>query len=184
MEAVCIASGPSLTLQDVLLVKAWREAAENRFVVVVNNCFKIAPWADILYAMDYRWWNVYADEVKATFFGERITCSQAYLPHQLVHAPRLWPWENFGNSGAGGVQVARFKGARRVVLVGYDCYRKTHWHGDHPSPLYNCQSISVWPRQFQRLANKMKTRNVQVLNASRATALKCWPTIRLEDALV
>ena len=48
--AVCIASGPSLTQADVDYVRG------KARVIVVNNGYLLAPWADVLYAADARWW--------------------------------------------------------------------------------------------------------------------------------
>jgi hypothetical protein len=49
---VCIASGPSLTREDV---DACRGAAG--VVLAVNDTITYAPWADVLYACDRRWWQ-------------------------------------------------------------------------------------------------------------------------------
>src|SRR5690606_31872717 len=87
-EAVCIASGPSLTADDCDLVRRWRsageaageaqagEAAQERAVVVVNTTFRLAPWADALFAMDENWWKHHHEEVAATFTGRRTSTNQ------------------------------------------------------------------------------------------------------------
>lgn len=50
MNVVVIASGKSLTYDDV------RYCCGRAAVMVVNDNWQIAPWADWLYAADYDWW--------------------------------------------------------------------------------------------------------------------------------
>lgn len=52
--AVLIAGGPSLTPEQVELVRGARMADLLR-VVVVNDAYLLAPWADVHYAGDRRW---------------------------------------------------------------------------------------------------------------------------------
>jgi hypothetical protein len=56
---VCIAGGPSLTKEQLELVRAARERDAVR-VIVINDAYLIAPWADVLYFADARWakWHV------------------------------------------------------------------------------------------------------------------------------
>lgn len=184
MEAFVLASGPSLTAEDVELVRQWRSESYDRLVIVTNSTFRIALWADILFAMDGRWWNgkgegfkTQAAEAKATFRGELVTSSQAYKSHGLTYSNAL----TFGNSGAGAVHLARKRGATRVYLLGVDCKAngKLHWHDDHKG-MVNAQNLGDWPRQFSRLAAHLK--GVEVFNCSRDTALKVFPRMSLEDA--
>jgi hypothetical protein len=65
MLAICIASGPSLTQQDV------DHCRSKGKVYAVNNVHTLAPWADVLYACDQAWW----DEHKSVpdFPGEKWT---------------------------------------------------------------------------------------------------------------
>lgn len=52
--AVLIAGGPSLTTEDVEIVRQARMADRVR-VIVVNDAYLLAPWADAHYAGDRRW---------------------------------------------------------------------------------------------------------------------------------
>jgi len=183
-EAVCIASGPSLTLEDVELVKAWRMESENRFVMVTNTTFKIAPWADALYAVDKKWWDVYGAEVVSTFNGKRF-CS---MPHHAKGiAETVQNRKRFmhhGNSGAAALAYCATGDFERIIMLGYDCTfdgAKKHWHGDHPKPLGNCGSLVGWQEKFQNVRKCYKSANI--VNASRRTALKMFERISLEDAL-
>lgn len=64
--------------------------------------------------MDTEWWRTYRDEVNAKFQGERWTCNTVFGVRRLrVDASR--------NSGAGAIVLAASQGARRIILLGYDC---------------------------------------------------------------
>lgn len=178
-EVVCIASGPSLTPQDCERVRRWREAAPGRAVIVVNTTFRLAPWADVLYAMDAAWWNAHIDEVRRTFRGRMIN------PWREMRGVERVRFEHRRNSGAGAISLAAHWGARRIVLLGYDCQRtggQAHWHGDHPKGLGNAGTIDRWPAIFARLAKSLAGR-VTVINATRETALTCFERRSLSEAL-
>jgi hypothetical protein len=71
-------------------------------------------------------------------------------------------------------------------LLGLDCQYtggKRHWHGDHPPGLGNAKSLKKWPTGFKRLASHCKGQGVEVINASRETALDCFERQPLEAVL-
>ena len=177
---ICVASGPSLTQEDCDLV---RESGHP--VIVVNTSFRLAPWADMLFAFDKKWWDIYHEEVNQTFGGLLVSFSQAVKSYGVESTYRA-PWfANYGNSGACAIGLAMAGGADKIVLLGYDCQakEKAHWHGDHPAELSNIASIKRWPAQFKCVADDADRDAVIVLNASRETALKCFARITLENAL-
>lgn len=88
------------------------------------------------------------------------------------------------NSGAGAIALAAQMGAERIVLLGYDAQKtggRAHWHGDHPKGLGNAGTVAKWPEQFRAVIGSL--RGARVINASRATALTCFPRQSLEAAL-
>lgn len=178
-EVACLASGPSLTAEDCETVRAWRERGPQRAVIVVNTTFRLAPWADVLYAMDASWWNAHIDEARRTFRGRMVN------PWREMRGVERVKFEHRRNSGAGAISLAAHWGARRIVLLGYDCQRtggRTHWHGDHPHGLGNAGTIDRWPAIFARLAKSLAGR-VTVINATRDTALTCFERQPLAEAL-
>lgn len=184
MEAVCIASGPSLTEDDVARVREWR--TEGRIVVVTNSTFRIAPWADWLYAMDRKWWEIHLPEIRKTFQGKLVTNNSHAKSLGVMHVNELVKRFNpCQNSGAAAISFAVRLGATRVVMLGYDCGipkgKPSHWHGDHPRPLGNCGSQRRWPAQFQKLRDLYKA--AEIVNASRASMLSVFPKVPLEQAL-
>lgn len=134
--------------------------------------------------MDEKWWRTYIHEVRANFRGELLTSSSKIADLGLHPFPQAtFRRTGWGNSGAAAVAVAHYYGAARIVLIGYDCQRtggKAHWHGDHPRRLGNAGSMPRWASDFQKLKVKLSP---NVVNASRETALDCFPRMKLEQAL-
>lgn len=177
----CIASGPSLTREDVELV----HRAEVR-TIVTNTTFRLAPWADVLFGFDLRWWREYVKEVDAAQFTGKRMCA---TPNNLgIESAYQSKWMRvFGNSGACAISLAVAGGARRVILLGVDAMRSHsgawHWHGDHPAGMSNCLSMKRWGYQFAKAAEYARANGTEVLNCSRRTALDCFPRVDLEEAL-
>lgn len=178
----CIASGPSLTKEDCDTVRAAGCAA-----VVTNTSFRLAPWADVLFGFDSRWWGAHLQEVRQSFKGRLLSVSQvaANLGTETTYGA-AW-FHQFGNSGACAISLAVAGQASKVVLIGFDCSKgpggEAHWHGNHPKGLTNCHSLMRWPAQFDRVAAYARKHGVRVINASRATALGCFERMDLERAL-
>lgn len=178
---VCIASGPSLTPADCETARA-----SGHPTAVTNTTFRMCPWASLLYAFDRTWWNRYIEEVRNVFAG-LLFCESAHLVRRDIRSARLFPgFRAFGNSGASMVSLAIAAGARRLILIGYDCQLtdgKSHHHGDHPAGLQNCDSMPRWPGKFARLSRYAESKGAEVINASRATALECFPRRALPECL-
>lgn len=89
------------------------------------------------------------------------------------------------NSGLGAIYLAKSRGARRIILLGYDCKvsedGKRHWHGDHPQGLGNANGVASWPAQFLRSLPNLV--GITVINCSRDTALTMYARMELEEAL-
>lgn len=89
-----------------------------------------------------------------------------------------------GNSGYQAIGLAYAWGAARVILLGYDMQRtggKSHWHGDHKGGLPNLgPALATWPAKFEAIARQWP----HVVNATRETALTCFPRVSLAEALI
>lgn len=179
---VCIASGPSLLMADVEAVRKWRGSSRNRSVVVTNTTHKAAPWADVLYAMDTKWWRFEGPNDK-NFQGLKITGKRRTTSNCPI-AERI-DFDQGGNSGDGAIRLAAFMGAKDIILLGYDAKYdqngKRHWHGDHPLRLGNCESVGKFYGHFKKTASDLK--GVRIVNASRKTALDMFPIVDLLDEL-
>ena len=155
--------------------------------IVTNTTFRRCPWASILYAYDRNWWKQYIKEVREVFSGDKF-CESPHLVQRDIRSSRLIQgFHAFGNSGASAVALAIALGSRRIVMLGYDCEiaedGRTHWHGNHPEGLQNCDSIGRWPSKFERLSRYAASKGATVLNATRSTALTCFERRDLADCL-
>jgi hypothetical protein len=184
---VCIGGGPSLTQADVDAVRG------RARVVAINDAYRLAPWADVLYAADRKWidWH---DGVPG-FAGPKYSIeSQDPTPRpdwtvlrntgplglELLNASGL---RAGFNSGYQAIGLAVHFGAARIVLLGYDmgpsADGRSHWFGDHPDG-----KASPYPQMiaaFDTLAVALAECGVSVVNCSRRTALTTFQRRTLED---
>jgi hypothetical protein len=165
-------------------------------VIVINTSFKLAPWADVLYACDWQFWDYHKPEIDRIFEGQFWTQdSRAQLRHGIMkiggkHDPGLGRGEVIhfgGNSGYQCINLAYLWGAKKIVLLGFDMKRgpqgQSHWHGDHPRPLSTGLPLDKWLVAFDQLAVDLVDEGVPVINATRDTALQCFDKLPLERAL-
>lgn len=155
-----------------------------------------APWADVLYAADTRWWLTYRDRAFA-FAGTKVTIRDANGLPDTVKLLQVSPHAPFdprpthlvtgGNSGYQAVHLAAHYGAAKILLLGFDMKegpnKRRHWFGNHPGVLNAVGNFGPWIRSFKQLAAAMKRMNVEVLNCTVDTALDCFQKVKLEDAL-
>lgn len=179
---VCLASGPSLTPADVDFVRG------KARVIAVNNNYQLAPWADVLYAHDRRWWQWHHGA--PTFHGLKIGI-QRVPRYADLHYLKLGPPTGLSrdpgivhhgrNSGYQAINVAVHFGVARIVLLGYDMHRtwdRAHWHRDHPIPTPDL--YRGFRRNYETLVEPLRAAGVEVINATRDTALTCFPRAPLE----
>lgn len=196
---ICAASGPSFDEEQGLLASKARQDGRCR-VIVVNDAWKFVPDAECLYACA-RWWGVHIDAVRAGFGGELWTQDPKVADENGLRHVRSRkgvgvsdePGVIFegGNSGFQALMLALQFGARRVVLIGYDMKRRggrdgrVHFFGDHPLPLHNAtdNTLRAWADRFALIEPRLRHRGVTVINATKETAITCFPRMSLEEAL-
>ena len=183
---VCIASGPSLDYgkySDVDFVRQVHEGGGCR-VIVANREFKTAPWADICYMADYRCWLEYIKSYTEIFKGEGWTVDkEAAKRFKLNHIERAFS-EGYStipntintgqNSGFQMVHLAAYFGASRIVMLGYDMQRtkgREHHYGRHSGNLANGKGFHEWLPKLKPLLSDLKTYGIDVINATRETAI-------------
>lgn len=183
-----IASGPSLTKTDVDLIKGQK-------LIAINDNYLMAPWADVLYACDGTWWDWHSGraELKA-FKGRKITqdkeASERYNLEYIesVDAPGLSrdpKYVNKGsNSGIQAINLACHLGAKRIVLTGYDMQHdgvKSHWFGEHPNTFR--PPVHRWLRHYEFVAKDAEKMGIEIINATKETALTCFQRKPLSSLL-
>lgn len=182
----CLASGPSLTQADCDLVGALHLERDDVGVAVTNNTCQLAKWADVLYACDRAWWDHYRpdfDGVKLSWSSSKHSIQVPYERGGGLGKTRI---RSGRNSGYQLVNLVYLLGARLIVLVGYDMQKTNgqhHWHGAHPKPLKNGSRHEVWANNFNRLAKDLQSEKIEVINATRQTALTCFERLTIEQAI-
>lgn len=149
--------------------------------IVVNDTYVLAPWAWMLYAADWRWWQ--RNPLALRFAGLKVSV-EAYL----VDVMRL---RNTGidgfdpdpgclrtgnNSGYQAVHCALHTKPSRVLLLGFDM-KGGHWNGRQDGGVKR-----DWISRFSILAELMQGK-VEILNCTVDSAMKCFPFVPLDEAL-
>lgn len=191
----CLATGPSLTAEDCAMVRG------KARVIAINDAYRLAPWADILFSADRRWWPHH--QGVPSFHGMKVGIGSAPgLANPFPQYPEITVLANVGyaglsddpggvtngsNSGFSALGLAVLLGASRILLLGYDMsydQGRAHFFGDHPSGLRQTESLyPSFRRAFESLVDPLKARGVEVLNCTRRTALTAFPRMALEEAL-
>lgn len=182
---VCLGGGPSLTAADVAYVQG------KARVIAINDAYKLAPWADVLYACDAKWWEWHKGA--PTYNGG--------LRYSLNSIARKWPGVQIlrrtgdiglelapngvrsgNNSGYQAINLAVHLGAARIVLLGYDMTGgSSHWFGRHPDG--SGPPFGLCLQKFPTLIKPLARLGITIVNCTRRTALTCFPQAPLETVL-
>jgi hypothetical protein len=162
------ATGPSLTKEQC-------EDVQHLPAVAVNDAYRLAPWADVLYAADGEWWRHHPDALK--FEGLKVSCMSSSPVHQLQQGgvegfdERLTHIRTGGNSGYQAIHLAIQAKASRVLLYGFDMHGE-HFFGRHPAPLRNTEP-EHYVRWLPRFA-ALNGRGAEIINCTPGSALTCF----------
>lgn len=191
-----VAGGPSVRPDDVLSLQGRAK------VIAVNRAMVLAPWADVCYAADGRWWETYEDcrrlpGIKITTDenvgrvypqinvvqlvsysdeGEEATKFVTDEPGIIAHG---------GNSGHQAINLALQFGARKMIWMGFDLVGK-HWHPDHPLPLRNPKATAMvkWKNRLDSMSGLLEQMGCQVVNLSKISSLENYKKVdTLDEAL-
>ncbi len=189
---VIVAGGPSAKDTPIGLAK------DRAKFIAINNSWQLAPWADVLYACDWRWWERYYK--RADFQGLKISQDASCLKRPTWGIRRIVSYRGCnklrlgkfgevgwaGNSGFHALNLAVTFGCRKILLVGYDMRLDLglHWHGPHEH-MNNPTAMNVerWRRNIDDAADVLDALGVEVINCSEVSALGNYPKVRFEDAL-
>lgn len=187
-RCVIVAAGPSAKEANLELVRGRAKT------IVINTSWRLAPWADVLYACDCKWWK--ANKEALSFSGLKLTQSQNcdYPDLHWVHVDvggqiSTTPMRigGGGNSGFQACNLALQFGARPLILVGFDMRVDLglHWHGPHGAGLNNPNEdrVKKWRRFLDDAAPEFDRLGVKVMNTSLNSALRNYPKLSLDDAL-
>lgn len=193
MTVTLIGGGPSHAAADLDQLRG------HRFIAVNSSCRKVRPIAtpdDPLYFSDNSW-NVNRPDLAADWPGPVITCNRhtkARLGDTVRRLDVMEITERFGamvdhvqaSSGHIAACLAALMGARRIVLLGFECQAvdgRTHGHNDYHQlddlPTFTERFIPGW----RGLAPVFLRMGVEVVNASPQSAVQCFPMATLAEAL-
>ncbi|MEX2642144.1 MAG: hypothetical protein WD270_01740 [Acetobacterales bacterium] len=185
-----LAGGPSLPLAPVDRLRG------RCRVIAVNNAFQAAPWADLLYACDVKWWERYRPD----FAGLKVTQDARVLqlrddvlrvPSERGAGLSLDPLRirQGGNGGYQALNLAVHLSGGPVWLLGFDmkpdARGRRHWHDDHPRGLNNpdARCFADWIENYRTTVPDLQRAGVAVFNASPGSALDAFPFRDIEELL-
>lgn len=170
---------------------------ERARVIAINNAVELVPFADILYACDFAWWERYRGV--PTFEGLKLSVDAAACRRpwgvQRVglnkHDDRLElvktgtvGWS--GNSGFHCLNLAVQMWPAKILLIGFDMRidHGLHWHGPHRN-LNNPSDRNVqrWRRCMDAAAVQIAALGIRVVNCSEISALTAYEKMDLGEAL-
>lgn len=185
-----LGGGPSLTPSQVEASKRLGR------VVAVNNAYRLAPGADVLWFCDQRWWEWHRARPEfVAFAGIKATLENRHL---LGQEPGLLCFRNDGvqglcleadgvrsgsNSGYQALNLAVNMGARRILLLGFDMRAvkgRANWHDDHKIRMPE----SVFARMldnYRTIVEPLRKLGVEVTNCTAGSALTLFPFADVED---
>ena len=164
-------------------------------VMGCNDAYRAAPWIDALYAADGHWWDLHIDRVRKSsidtlYSGDRKSCEKYGLWHTPVDLST--PYENLlglsldarnlhhgGHSGFQLLNIAVHLGAKRILLLGYDCGfthpHQSHWFGQHPGRMEMKTPYPLFMRFYEQAATQLTKLEVECINCSSNSALEAFP---------
>lgn len=192
-QSICavIGGGESVRRDEV---EALRGHAK---VIAVNRSHELAPWADVLYAADRAFWDVFAGVRQ--FKGLKVTPNHDAAVHFRLREIELVelnaPLEDSlslkpgtlargGHSGHQAINLAVQFGSLRIMLLGFDFFGE-HWHGRHEFPLRNPKQTKLdeWRRTMDTLAPTLAALGIEVVNCSQISKLTAYPKMTAMEAL-
>jgi len=185
----CIVAAPGPSLVPV----------DDGPIIVVQDAYRLIPWADVLYGCDAKWWRHHQG---TDFKGEKWSTHHDEDTNNKAEVANLYgvrcvrgsDSEGFSldpgvihygsNSGFQAINLAILFGCTHITLVGFDMHKrggKSHFFGEHPEALRTGTEYTNFIGNFDRAA-KMLPENIRIVNATPGSALKCFPMMSLEEA--
>lgn len=172
--AVVVGSGPSAATAAIELLRD-----RVRFVVV-NDSWKLAPWADALFATDEAWWDENAGLPE--FAGLRFTASPRCMKRYGIDL-----FCSTGtNSGLRAIYLAEKLGGNPIYLVGFEMHPKNgvHWHRPYERLRNPGQAeMKRWAIETDWAYDRLWKLGVRVFNCTPGSALKRYPHVSLEKVI-
>lgn len=184
--AFLLGGGPSLPLNRIEELRSYN-------VIAINQAWRIAHWAEVLYFGDCQWyeWN---KAILHRFKGYKVTlCAKCrYLPDYYGMRCRANTgldnrpgWLASTSSGYAAINLAYHFGCSRIVLLGYDMQARSgtkNWHKDYPVEQKDLYASRMLP-PFYTLVEPLAAAGVEVINCTEGSALDMFPRQSLDKVL-
>lgn len=205
MAVIC--TGPSLTRDDLDRVHAAGIKS-----IAVNDAYLVAPWADVLYAADDRWWTWQTEgrpkswpwvtfskeqvrQALHSFKGQTVT-----IEHPTVSRIPQFVLKNHGqdglsnkpdgvmtgqNSGYQAINIAALSLPKRILLLGMDMRYingKSHAHNGHEIK-HDESQYKRYAAHFRTLENPLRERGIDVVNCAPGSLIKNFRFSTVEKEL-
>lgn len=189
-----IGTGPSLKGVDFA---PFRQLTCHVFAV--KESIWDLPNAECVFSLDRPWINRQADKLRQLTCGIYLAvepesgalCQRiegaTYVIRSRFQGLSDDPTtiQSGGNSGAGALNIAYLKRAKRIVLFGYDytvghyCDERYYWQ----DPTHNERYWPNWGKDFVHSLPQLKAAGVEVLCASPTSNLDMFPKVTIEQGL-
>jgi hypothetical protein len=182
-----IGGGPSLRGMPLDLLA-------RRATIAINDVGVHVPWATALFSLDPDW-IVHRRSFVAAFKGERYLAAPAHIPRDIPGVTYMDRMEavglsddprtihNGGTSGYGALNLAYLKGAKFIVLLGYDYCTvdgRRHWYDGETSSSWDQAVLDQWAAAFRSTTAQLRAKGVTVVNASPISRVDAFPKLSLE----
>lgn len=193
---VCLGAGPSLRLADVELLRGQAR------VIAVNDAYRLAPWADVVFAADSKWWRWQQeqgvrDDALPAMQVTLDRLARDYRP-SVIQIERkgvtgLWLQPDGvctgGHGGYAAINLAVHLGAARIVLLGYDMLPATNADGSERHHFFGAHPDGTHPKYpyrigaYASLLDPLARLNISIVNCTPRTAIRAIPRQSLAAVL-
>jgi len=191
--AVCIASGPSTTDEQIDLLKYYRS---DLFVCCVNDAYLLFPSCDIIFAADRKWWRKRYHKVCESVTTRRFYTLERHNPYknkitEIKHSNTLDQCTDDvvyhgSNSGQMAIHLLQKMKFQKIILIGFDFKKSTegkvHFFGDHTDGLINATNMIQWREKFDPFVKFIEDK-VDLVNCSNDTTINSIRRSTLEIEL-
>lgn len=195
-----IGGGASLSALDPDMLR-------DQQVVVVNEQYRLFPWAVAHFAGDAKWWAENGAELRSAYGGYAATSEPRRKPERQwgdfgeerwIHTSVAGPLPGSGIdvnadclrgscSGHQAINLAYQLGARTVILLGFDAAPvngQWHWYQDSNVPGATQADYSFrYNPEMEALAAEAPHVGLTIFNATPASALRCFTAVGIRDVL-
>jgi len=177
----------------------WERLRGER-VIAVNNSYMPgrAPWAPVLYFMDWGWYNIHK-EALGRWSGLKITACDKCKDEPGVRVlkwrhrlgldddPRFMTRGTCAGFGATSVGAKLGGKGSRLILLGFDMQmvdgRHNYHSGEHKMTVDKAIYVNNFIAPFRSLVAPAKERGIEIINATPGSALPFFPIVHPDEVI-